>query len=49
MSEPTIEEVAEVEDVKPAKKTAKAKPMAGQSQTEKARAHALAKIKAAGR
>ena len=49
MSEPTAEETVEVEDVKPAKKTAKAKPLAGQSQTEKARAHAIAKMKAAGR
>ena len=49
MSEPVIEEVVEVEEVKPAKKAAKAKPLADLSQTEKARANALAKIKAAGR
>ena len=49
MSEPTIEETVEVEEVKPAKKAAKAKPLADLSQTEKARANALAKMKAAGR
>jgi hypothetical protein len=49
MSEPTIEETAEVEEVKPAKKATKAKPLADLSQTEKARANALAKMKAAGR
>ena len=47
MSESTVEETVEAEEVKPAKKPAKAKPT--QTQTEKARAHALAKIKAAGR
>jgi hypothetical protein len=49
MSEPTIEPDVELEEIKPAKKAAKAKPVAEASQTEKARAHALAKIKAAGR
>ena len=49
MSEPTTEEIVEVEEVKPAKKAAKAKPLADLSQTEKARANALAKMKAAGR
>jgi hypothetical protein len=49
MSEPTVEEVIEVEEPKPAKKAAKAKPLADLSQTQKARANALAKIKAAGR
>jgi hypothetical protein len=49
MSEPTIEPVVELEETKPAKKAAKAKPVVEQSQTEKARAHALAKMKAAGR
>jgi hypothetical protein len=47
MSEPTVEEVVEVEELKPAKKTAKPKPAAPQSQTERARAIALAKIEAA--
>lgn len=49
MSEPVIEETVEVEEVKPAKKAAKAKPLADLSQTEKARANAIAKMKAAGR
>jgi hypothetical protein len=49
MSEPVIEEVVEVEEVKPAKKTAKAKPAQAPSQTERARAIALAKIEAAKR
>ena len=49
MSETPVEEVVEVEEVKPAKKAAKAKPVAGQSQTERARAIALAKIEAAKR
>ena len=49
MSEPTVEETIEAEEVKPAKKAAKAKPLADLSQTEKARANALAKMKAAGR
>jgi hypothetical protein len=49
MSEPTIDETVEVEEVKPAKKTAKPKPAAPQSQTERARAIALAKIAAAKR
>ena len=49
MTEPVIEEVVEVEEVKPAKKAAKVKPLADLSQTEKARANALAKMKAAGR
>jgi hypothetical protein len=49
VSEPTAEETVEVEEVKPAKKASKAKPLADLSQTEKARANALAKIKAAGR
>ena len=49
MIEPTVEEVVEVEEVKPAKKTAKPKPAAAPSQTERARAIALAKIEAAKR
>jgi hypothetical protein len=49
MSEPTVEETAPVEEMKPAKKVVKAKPLADLSQTEKARANALAKMKAAGR
>jgi len=49
VSEPVIEEVVEVEEVKPAKKTAKPKPVAPVSQTERARAIALAKIEAAKR
>ena len=49
MSEPTVEETVEVEEVKIAKKTAKAKPAAALSQTERARAIALAKIEAAKR
>ncbi len=49
MSEPTIEEVVEVEEVKPAKKAAKAKPAQPPSQTDRARAIALAKIEAAKR
>ena len=47
MSEPTVEEIVEVEEVKPVKKAAKPKPAAPQSQTERARAIALAKIEAA--
>jgi hypothetical protein len=46
MSEPTAEEVVEVEEVKQAKKAAKPKPAAAPSQTERARAIALAKIEA---
>jgi hypothetical protein len=49
MSEQVIEQVVEVEEVKPAKKAAKPKPAAPQSQTERARAIALAKIEAAKR
>jgi hypothetical protein len=49
MSEPIVEEVVEVEEVKPAKKTAKPKPSQAPSQTERARAIALAKIEAAKR
>jgi hypothetical protein len=49
MSEPVIEPEVELEEVKPAKKTAKAKASGSQSQTEKARAVVLAKLKAAGR
>jgi hypothetical protein len=49
MSEPVIEEIVEVEEAKPAKKTAKPKPAAAPSQTERARAIALAKIEAAKR
>jgi hypothetical protein len=49
MSEPTVEEVVEVEELKPAKKAAKAKPAQAFSQTDRARAIALAKIEAAKR
>jgi hypothetical protein len=49
MSEPIIDETVEAEEVKPAKKTAKPKPPAAQSQTERARAIAVAKIEAAKR
>jgi hypothetical protein len=49
MSEPVIEETVEVEEVKPAKKAAKAKPAQALSQTDRARAIALAKIEAAKR
>ena len=49
MSEPVIEGVVEVEEIKPGKKTAKPKPAAAPSQTERARAIALAKIEAAKR
>lgn len=49
MSEPVTETDVEVEEVKPAKKAAKAKPAAAASQTEKARAVVLAKLKAAGK
>jgi hypothetical protein len=49
MSEPVIEEVVEAEEVKPAKKAAKPKQPAAPSQTERARAIALAKIEAAKR
>jgi len=49
MSEPTVEEVVEVEELKPAKKAAKAKPAQALSQTDRARAIALAKIEAAKR
>jgi len=44
-----IEEAVEVEEVKPAKKAVKPKPAAAPSQTERARAIALAKIEAAKR
>lgn len=47
MSEPTVEDTVAVEEVKPAKKAAKAKPAQAPSQTERARAIALAKIEAA--
>lgn len=47
MSEPTAEETVEIEESKPAKKTAKPKPAAAQSQTMRARAIAIAKIEAA--
>jgi hypothetical protein len=49
VSEPTVEEVVEVEEVKPAKKAAKVKPAQAPSQTDRARAIALAKIEAAKR
>ena len=49
MSESTLEPVVELDEVKPAKKAAKVKPLADLTQTEKARANALAKMKAAGR
>ncbi len=49
MTEPVIEEVVEVEEVKPAKKAAKPKPAPAPSQTDRARAIALAKIEAAKR
>jgi hypothetical protein len=49
MSEATVEEVIEAEESKPAKKAAKPKPAAPISQTERARAIALAKIAAAKR
>jgi hypothetical protein len=49
MIEPTVETTIEVEEVKPAKKTAKPKPAAAPSQTERARAIALAKIEASKR
>jgi hypothetical protein len=49
MTEPVIEEVVEIEEVKPAKKAAKAKPAQALSQTHRARAIALAKIEAAKR
>jgi hypothetical protein len=49
MSEPVIDEVIDVEESKPAKKAAKPKPAAAPSQTERARAIALAKIEAAKR
>jgi hypothetical protein len=49
VNEPTAEETVEVEEVKPAKKAAKAKPAHAPSQTERARAIALAKIEAAKR
>ena len=49
MTEPVIEEVVEVEEVKPAKKAAKAKPAQAPSQTDRARAIAIAKIEAAKR
>lgn len=47
MDEPVIE--PDVEAEKPAKKAAKPKPAAELSQTDKARAVVLAKLKAAGR
>jgi hypothetical protein len=46
VSEPTAEEVVEVEEVKAAKKAAKAKP---QSARDKARAITLAKMAAAAK
>ena len=49
MTEPVVEEIVEVEEVKPAKKAAKAKPAQAPSQTDRARAIALAKIEAAKR
>ena len=49
MSEPTVEEIVEVEEVKPAKKATKAKPAQAPSQTQRARAIAIAKIEAAKR
>ena len=49
MSEPVTELDVEIEAEKPAKKTAKPKPAAAPSQTEKARAVVLAKLKAAGK
>jgi len=49
MSEPANELDVELEDDKPVKKTAKPKPAAAQSHTEKARAVVLAKLKAAGK
>jgi hypothetical protein len=49
VSETTVEEIVEVEESKPAKKAAKAKPAQAPSQTERARAIALAKIEAAKR
>jgi hypothetical protein len=49
VSEPTAEEVVEAEEVKPAKKAAKPKPAQAHSQTDRARAIALAKIEAAKR
>ena len=49
MSESVTEPDVELEADKPAKKTAKPKPAAAQSQTEKARAVVLAKLKAAGK
>ena len=49
MDEPVTEHDVEHEDDKPAKKTAKPKPAAAPSQTEKARAVVLAKLKAAGK
>jgi hypothetical protein len=49
MSEPVIEPDVELEAPKPAKKAAKAKPVVEASQTQKARANAIAKMKAAGR
>jgi hypothetical protein len=47
MTEVTPEDVVEVEEVKATKKTAKPKPAQAPSQTERARAIALAKIEAA--
>jgi len=49
VSEPTIEQAVEIEESKPAKKAAKAKPAQAPSQTDRARAIALAKIEAAKR
>jgi hypothetical protein len=49
VSEPTVEEIVEVEEVKPAKKATKAKPAQAPSQTQRARAIAIAKIEAAKR
>jgi hypothetical protein len=49
MSEPATETDVELEAEKPAKKITKPKPAAGPSQTDKARAVVLAKLKAAGK
>lgn len=49
MSEPVTDIDVELEADKPAKKAAKPKPAAAPSQTEKARAVVLAKLKAAGK
>jgi hypothetical protein len=49
MSEPVTEPDVELEAEKPAKKITKPKPAAATSQTDKARAVVLAKLKAAGK